>query len=343
MDLADYDYHLPASRIAQEPTPERDGARLLRLARASGRIEHASIRELPALLRPGDLLVRNATRVLPARLRGRKASGGSAEALLLGALPGRPGCFAALLRATGRARPGAKLRFGPPEAALEAELLERGEQGRVVLAFPPDADPYAAGEAPLPPYIRRPAPRPADAARYQTVYARVPGSVAAPTAGLHLSQALLARLAERGIACADLVLHVGPGTFQPLTAGRLERGRLPGEAYRLPPETAAAIAATRARGGRVIAVGTTSARVLETCATPDGSVAAGEGVTELFLRPGSRFRVLDGLLTNLHLPRSSLLLLVAAFAGREPLLAAYHEAIREGYRFYSYGDAMLVL
>jgi S-adenosylmethionine:tRNA ribosyltransferase-isomerase len=342
MDLADYDYLLPPERIAQEPAPERDGARLLRLGRADGAIAHAAIRDLPELLRPGDLLVRNATRVLPARLRGRKASGGAAEALLLGALPGRPGCFAALLRTTGRARPGAKLRFGPDAAALEAELIERGEQGRVVLAFAPDADPYAHGEAPLPPYIRRPAPRAEDAARYQTVYARVPGSVAAPTAGLHLSEALLARLAARGVEIADLVLHVGPGTFQPLGPEQLAAGRLAREAFELPAAAAARVAAARARGGRVVAVGTTSARVLESCAAADGSVAPARGETELFLRPGSRFRVVDALLTNLHLPRSSLLLLVAAFAGREPVLAAYAEAVRAGYRFYSYGDAMLV-
>jgi S-adenosylmethionine:tRNA ribosyltransferase-isomerase len=342
-DLADYDYALPPARIAQEPLPERDAARLLRLERAHGALAHFVVRDLPGLLRPGDLLVRNATRVRPARLRGRKASGGAAETLLLGALPGRPGCFAALLRTTGRARVGAKLRFGAEPACLGAEVVERGAHGRVVLAFAPDADPYAHGEAPLPPYIRRPEPRPEDAERYQTVYARVPGSVAAPTAGLHLSERLLARLAERGVAIADLVLHVGPGTFQPLDEAALASGRLEREAFELPAATAHAVAEARARGGRVIAVGTTSARVLESRATPDGRVEPGAGETDLFLRPGARFQAVDGLLTNLHLPRSSLLLLVAAFAGRERVLAAYAEALRAGYRFYSYGDAMLVL
>jgi S-adenosylmethionine:tRNA ribosyltransferase-isomerase len=343
MDLADFDYELPRERIAQEPTRERDGARLLRLERAGPGTLHARVCDLPALLRPGDLLVRNATRVLPARLRGRKPSGGAVEALLLGALPDAPGRFRALLRGAARARPGAKLRFGPIAAGLDAELVERRAEGEVVLAFAPGADPYAAGETPLPPYIRRNAARPEDAARYQTVYARVPGSVAAPTAGLHLSQALLARLAARGIETADLVLHVGPGTFRPLTAAQLASGRLGRERFELPAETAARIAAARARGGRVVAVGTTSARVLETRAVPGGLVSPGSGETELFLRPGSRFQVVDALLTNFHLPRSSLLLLVAAFAGRERVLAAYAEAVRAGYRFYSYGDAMLVL
>jgi S-adenosylmethionine:tRNA ribosyltransferase-isomerase len=343
VDLADFDYALPPECIAQQPTPERDAARLLRLPREQGPCAHAHVRDLPEQLRPGDLLVRNVTRVLPARLRGRKPSGGAAEALLIAALPDPPGRFRALVKQSGRMRPGAKLRFGPPGAELDAELVERGEAGEVVLAFAPQADPYAIGEAPLPPYIRRDAARPEDAPRYQTVYARVPGSVAAPTAGLHLSEALLAKLGARGIGLADLVLHVGPGTFRPLGPEQLASGRLAREAFSLPAETAAAIAATRERGGRVVAVGTTSARVLEARARAAGRVEPGAGETELFLRPGSRFEVVDGLLTNFHLPRSSLLLLVAAFAGRERVLAAYAEAIRAGYRFYSYGDAMLVL
>jgi S-adenosylmethionine:tRNA ribosyltransferase-isomerase len=343
MDPADFDYALPPGQIAQEPTPQRDGARLLVLDRAKAAPHHLAIRDLPELLQPGDLLVRNATRVLPARLRGRKATGGAAEALLLGPLPGSPGRHRALLRLTGRARPGAKLRFGPAAAALDAELVERGADGCAVLAFAPDADPYTVGETPLPPYIRREAARREDASRYQTVYARVPGSVAAPTAGLHLSEALLARLAGRGVEVADLVLHVGPGTFQNPSPEQLASGLLHEESFCLPAETAALVAATRARGGRVVAVGTTSARVLETRARPDRRVEPGGGQTRLFLRPGSRFQVVDALLTNFHLPRSSLLMLVAAFAGRERVLAAYAEAVRSGYRFYSYGDAMLVL
>ena len=343
MDLADFDYALPPHLIAQEPTPERDGARLLRLERGQAALQHRAVRDLPELLDPGDLLVRNATRVLPARLRGRKPTGGAAEALLLGPLPGFPGRFRALLRATGRSRPGSKLRFGPPGAELDAELIERSQDGLAVLAFPPDADPYAIGETPLPPYIRREAARPEDASRYQTVYARVPGSVAAPTAGLHLSETLLVHLARRGVEIADLVLQVGPGTFQKPTPEQLASGLLHGEWFCLPAETAARVAAARARGGRVVAVGTTSARVLEARGRSDRQVEPGEGETRLFLRPGSRFQVVDALLTNFHLPRSSLLMLVAAFAGRERVLAAYAEAVRAGYRFYSYGDAMLVL
>ena len=342
LDLADYDFALPPERIAQEPTPERDGARLLVLERASGRLRHAAVRELGAWLRRGDLLVRNATRVLPARLRGRKPSGGAVEALLLGPA-GAPGRFRALLRGAGRARVGQKLRFARGAVVREAELAELGAAGEGVLAFSPDEDPYAAGETPLPPYIRREAPRSDDARRYQTIFARVPGSVAAPTAGLHLSERVLGDLAARGIGSAELVLHVGPGTFRPLRGDDLARGRLHAERYELPEDTARAVAATRARAGRVVAVGTTAARVLETRARDDGGVAAGAGETELLLAPGSRFRAVDALLTNFHLPRSSLLLLVAAFAGRERILDAYAEAIREGYRFYSYGDAMLIL
>jgi S-adenosylmethionine:tRNA ribosyltransferase-isomerase len=339
--LADFDFALPPERIAQEPLAERDAARLLVLRRASRTWAHGSVRELPDLLREGDLLVVNATKVEPARLRGRKASGGAAEALLLE--PGaRPGEWRALVRARAL-RVGAKLRFARGEEALEAEVAQLDADGSAVLAFAPEAKPHALGEAPLPPYIHRPEPRPEDEARYQTVYARVPGAVAAPTAGLHLSHALLTRLAAAGVAVAELVLHVGPGTFRPLGEAELAAGRLHAERFELPDATAQAVAETRRRGGRVVAVGTTSARVLESCAHEDGAVAPGAGTTDLFLRPGHRFRAVDALLTNFHLPRSSLLLLVAAFAGRDAVLGAYADAIAAGYRFYSYGDAMLIL
>jgi S-adenosylmethionine:tRNA ribosyltransferase-isomerase len=339
--LADYDYALPPERIAQAPLPERDAARLLVLERASGARAHRSVRELPALLRTGDLLVANATQVTPARLRGQKASGGAAEALLLG--PGaRPGEWRALVRARAL-RVGTKLRFARGEARLEAEVSALADDGAATLAFAPGAAPYALGETPLPPYIRRPAPRAEDAERYQTVFARVPGAVAAPTAGLHLTHALLGALERAGVGFAEVVLHVGPGTFRPLRAAELTSGRLHAEAFELPEATAAAVAATRARGGRVVAVGTTTTRVLEACARADGTLAPGRGETDLFVRPGHRFGAVDALLTNFHLPRSSLLLLVAAFAGREAVLDAYREAVAAGYRFYSYGDAMLIL
>lgn len=358
-ELDAFDYELPPERIAQRPLPERDAARLLVLERTTGCIEHSVVRELPRWLDPGDLLVVNATRVVPARLRGRKTTGGRVEVLLLERVAGGPESHApaerpryrALLRARG-ARPGLKLELGPPGRGVEAEVVEREADGRVVIALAPEsaaasgADfPYDRGEAPLPPYIRREKPDPVDLERYQTVYARVPGSVAAPTAGLHLTQALLDALAAHGVERTEVVLHVGLGTFQAPGPSELASGRLHPERFELPEPAADAVAAARARGRRVVAVGTTTARVLETQADGAGArpVRAGRGVTDLFVRPGHRFRAADALLTNFHLPRSSLLLLVAAFAGRERVLAAYREAIRAGYRFYSYGDAMLIL
>jgi len=342
-ELDAYDYPLDPARIAQAPAARREDARLLVLDRPEGRIGHHGVSDLPQLLAPGDLLVVNATRVLPARLRGRKESGGAAEALLLGpTTPERPTRLRALVKLRGRLRVGQKLCFERDERSAEAEITALAPDGEVTLEFAEGSDPYALGEAPLPPYIRRAAPEPADAERYQTVFARAPGSVAAPTAGLHLGERLLAALEARGIARAEVVLHVGPGTFRPLRAEDLARGALHAEPFALPEETARAVARTRASGGRVVAVGTTSTRVLESAAADDGTVRPGRGETRLFLRPGARFRVVDALLTNFHLPRSSLLLLVAAFAGRDPVLRAYAEAQARGYRFYSYGDAMLV-
>ena len=341
LDLDLYDFELPPDRIAQEPAAEREAARLLCLDRADGSRSHHRVLELPALLEPGDLVVANASRVLPARLRGRRASGGAVEALILG--PGEgPDRYRALLRSSGRLRPDLELCFKGEGREAWAQVVSLGPKGEVELAFEAGASPYALGETPLPPYIRRAAPRPEDALRYQTLFARVPGSVAAPTAGLHWSEAMLEALRERGIDWAELVLHVGPGTFRPLDEEALATRQLHAERYELPESTVRAVEAARTRGGRVVAVGTTSVRVLESCAGADGSLRAGAGETRLFLSPGDRFRVVDALLTNFHLPRSSLLLLVAAFAGREPLLDAYAEAISLGYRFYSYGDAMLI-
>jgi len=341
IDLADYDYVLPPERIAQSATPEREAARMLVLDRTSGARSHQHVRDLPRWLRPGDLLVVNATRVLPARLRGEKTSGGKVEALLLGP-DTDPGRWRALLKSRGRQRVGQALRFGAGADRFDAQLVAVRGDGEVVLAIAPDVDPYRAGEAPLPPYIRREAACEGDLARYQTVFAREPGAVAAPTAGLHLSERLLAAITAAGVERAEIVLHVGIGTFRPLRESDVATGRLHAERYELPPGTAAAIERTRERGGRVVAVGTTSARVLESCAAGNGRVRAASGETQLFLRPGDRFQVVDALFTNFHLPRSSLLLLVAAFAGRERVLDAYAEAIERGYRFYSYGDAMLI-
>ena len=346
--LDDYDFELPESSIAQTALEERDAARLLLLDRETGaRVagdEDVRVRDLVDWLRPGDLLVVNATRVLSARLVGRKASGGAAEALLLGPDPERPGTHRALVKCTGRVREGLELVLGRGDG-LPATIEALHGRGEVSLRFASDADPYAEGQAPLPPYIRREGADDAEAdlERYQTVYAREPGAIAAPTAGLHFTPALLAALEARGIQRAEVVLHVGAGTFRPLDDEAMTSGLLHEEAFVLPEETVAAVEATRTRGGRVVAVGTTSVRVLESQVGEDGRLAAGRGTTRLFLRPeGAPFRVVDALLTNFHLPRSSLLLLVAAFVGREPMLEAYRAAIAEGFRFYSYGDAMLI-
>jgi S-adenosylmethionine:tRNA ribosyltransferase-isomerase len=356
LDLDRFAFELPVERIAQQPLPERDHARLMVMDRARGEVVgDGQVRDLPKLLRAGDLLVVNATRVLAARLRGRKASGGRAEALLLapeGAAEDRR--YRALIQSRGRLRVGARFVFAaagdvPP---LAAEVTALHDAGEASLVFDAGASPYALGEAPLPPYIRRPLPtggasdeaqRRSDQERYQTVFARVPGAVAAPTAGLHLTRELLEQLEAAGVRRTEVVLHVGPGTFRPLRDADLARGRLHAEAYSLPQSAVDAVEETRARGGRVIAVGTTSTRVLESCVGASGRLEAGQGETELFIRPGEPFRVVDGLLTNFHLPRSSLLLLVAAFVGAQPILAAYRQAVNEGYRFYSYGDAMLIV
>lgn len=359
--LDDYDFDLPEASIAQTARAERDSARLLVIDRETGGLFEAEtdlrVRDLPGLLAPGDLLIVNATRVLSARLVGRKSTGGAAEALLLGSEPdpalGKeraepsllPGpCFRALLKCTGRVRVGLELVLGrPPGSRARVEALH--ERGEISLRFEPGADPYALGEAPLPPYIRRDPTRSGedDRARYQTIYAREPGAIAAPTAGLHFTPELFDALEARGVSRAEVVLHVGAGTFRPLDAEALVSGQLHSELYELPPETVEAIEETRARGGRIVAVGTTTARVLESCVDGLGVLTPGTGETRLFMRPGGApFRVVDALLTNFHLPRSSLLLLVAAFFGREPLLAAYRHAIGAGYRFYSYGDAMLI-
>lgn len=359
-DLDRFAFELPAECIAQAPLAVRDAARLMVIDRASGRVvADRQVRDLPQLLGPKDLLVVNATRVLSARLRGRKASGGRAEALLIaGEGPEQERRYRALVQSGGRLRVGLGFVFsGHGDApSLAAEIVALHPGGEVSLVFEAGVSPYTLGEAPLPPYIRRPnatdaprasaqfeAQRRADVARYQTVFARVPGAVAAPTAGLHMTRELLGTLEEQGVGRAEVVLHVGPGTFRPLSPEDLKRGKLHAEAYTLSQDAVDAVEATRARGGRVIAVGTTSTRVLESCVGPDGRLQAGEGQTELFMRPGRPFRVVDGLLTNFHLPRSSLLLLVAAFMGTEPVLAAYRRAVAEGYRFYSYGDAMLIL
>jgi len=348
-ELTAFDFELPSVQIAQRPCAQREAARLLVLDRARDTLEHAQVADLPRWLAAGDLMVTNATRVVRARLLGRKTTGGSAEALLLEERAA--GRWRALVRCGGRLRPGLRLAFGPKARAeagagakcIEAEVVDVASDGIATLVFPIAVSPYDWGELPLPPYIRAGRAQAEDHERYQTIYARVPGSVAAPTAGLHLGPGLLAALSEAGVNRCELVLHIGPGTFRPPRTEELACGRLHPERFELPAETAAAVNCSRSAGHRVLAVGTTTTRVLESCADPTGRVTPQSGTTDLFLRPGSHFRAVDALLTNFHLPRSSLLMLVAAFAGRERVLAAYREAIARGYRFYSYGDAMLIL
>ncbi len=336
MRRSDFDYPLPAELIAQTPLARRSASRLLLLDGASGGLADHEIAALPELLAPGDLLVFNDTRVLPARLAAQRASGGRVEIFLERALDGH----AALVqtRASNPLRAGEVLAC---EGGAVRLANRRDDLWEVELPGPAAAFFERWGAVPLPPYITR-APDAQDRERYQSLFARVPGAVAAPTASLHFDAALLAALAARGIARAQLTLHVGAGTFHPVRTETLEAHRMHAEWYEVPAATAAAIAAVRAAGGRIVAVGTTVARALESAAADTGSVRAGHGETRLFIIPGYRFRSVDGLLTNFHLPGSTLLMLVAAYAGREAVLAAYQHAIAQRYRFFSYGDAMLI-
>ena len=336
LERSAFEYDLPPGLIAQQPLRERSASRLLALEGASGALQDLRFTDLPALLRPGDLLVRNDTRVLMARVRGRKASGGAVE-ILVERITAERRCQAQV-RASKGTRPGQRIEL--PGGALATVV--GAAAGLVEIELDRPVGPYfeAHGAVPLPPYIARD-PLESDRERYQTVYAREPGAVAAPTAGLHFDAALLAALAARGVGVADCTLHVGAGTFQPLRTARLEQHRMHAERLRVPAATVAAIEATRARGGRVIAVGTTVVRSLETAAA-GGVLEPCEGETRLFIRPGFGFRVVDALVTNFHLPQSSLLVLVCAFAGREAVLAAYRHAVAARYRFFSYGDAMFV-
>jgi S-adenosylmethionine:tRNA ribosyltransferase-isomerase len=339
--LAAYEFVRPPGQIAQEPLRERDASRLLRLERASGLVDHHHFRDLPGLLRPGDLLVLNRSRVFPARLLGRRPGGGAAEILLVRRREAT--VWDAMVRPGRRLHPGATVDLAPGFAA-RIEAAETGPTRLVRLLADSGAVDDAIerhGHVPLPPYIHR-GDTSADRDRYQTVFAAEPGSVAAPTAGLHFTPALLARLAERGILTTTVVLHVGPGTFRPVEVDDVREHRVDPERFVVPEQAATAFDLARAEGRRVIAVGTTATRTLESAVGPDGRLKPGAGETDLVIVPGHHFRAVDALITNFHLPRSSLLLLVCAFAGRRPTLSAYDEAIRAGYRFYSYGDAMFV-
>ena len=345
MHLQDFDFVLPPELIAQQPTARRDQARLMVVDRAQHSVSHDIFANLGHYLSPGDVLVVNDTKVLPARLRGQKVgTGGKVEVLLLHEL--HSGVWEVLLKPAAKVRAGAEIVFG--DGVLRGRVLARDERGTVTLQFTP-AEVYAAldkcGEVPLPPYIKRvgqTAEHGFDLARYQTVYACHPGAVAAPTAGLHFTPELLAQLAQQGVKRAAVTLHVGWGTFQPIRTTIVEQHHMAQEFYCVAASQAAVIESTRVAGGRVVAVGTTTTRTLETIGQRLGNVTASSGWSDLFIYPGYRFQVVNTLVTNFHLPRSTLLLLVCAFAGRELMLEAYRTAIAAGYRFYSYGDAMLI-
>jgi S-adenosylmethionine:tRNA ribosyltransferase-isomerase len=348
MLLSDFDFELPPGLIAQEPAPARDQSRLLVLDRRAEALAHLHTSDLPALLSPGDLVVVNDTRVIPARLHGHRVpSGGHVECLLLRRLDDER--WDVLVHPGQKIRPGGRFAFEAAGVRLEAEVLGRHTFGRRTIRLwrPDDGDVDDAieriGEVPLPPYIKRSLTE-ADRERYQTVYAKVRGSVAAPTAGLHLTSDTLARFVTRGIEIAEITLHVGYGTFAPLRTDVVEDHRIAPEPYRISDEAADAINRALEAGRRIVAVGTTTTRTLETVAAEHGGrVVPGSGDAGLFIYPGFQFRVVRALLTNFHLPKSSLLLLVSALAGRDRVLDAYREAVARRYRFYSYGDAMLIV
>lgn len=339
-DLDAYDFALPPDAVAQVPCDRRDGSRLLVMPRDGGTLAHERFASLPELLRGDEVVVVNDTRVVPARLVGSKASGGRVELLVLPPAPDdAPGERTCMTRASRPLKPGDVVRL-PGERVVTVTATLGGGRARVTFAGDPWAVLDAAGRVPLPPYIKRDAGEP-DRERYQTVYAGPKGAVAAPTAGLHFTPGILDALGSRGIPVLRVTLHVGPGTFEPVRSGDLRAHAVEPEHAHVPEETADALADARRAGRRVLAVGTTTVRVLEGSAD-EGAVRAGHRRVDLTIRPGHRFGVVDGLITNFHLPRSSLLVLVSAFAGRERVLSAYSEAVARGYRFYSYGDAMLI-
>jgi S-adenosylmethionine:tRNA ribosyltransferase-isomerase len=341
MRTSDFDFDLPPALIAQRPLERRDESRLMVVRRAEGTIEHRKFRDLADLIPSGDALVLNRTRVLRARLLGTRNSGAPAEILLL--KPLGDSRYEAMVSPGGKLRPGRTVTIAP---GFSAEILEITDRRTRIVRLVGDGalDELIErhGHMPLPPYIDRPDTA-SDAERYQTVYAREAGSVAAPTAGLHFTPELLDALDQRGVRRVEVVLHVGAGTFKPVEVDDPAEHLMHEESYSVSREAAAAIDETRRNNGAVWAVGTTSVRTLESAATGDGRVAAGTGETTIFIRPGYQFRVVDRLVTNFHLPRSTLIMLVAAFAGFDLTMKAYREAIAEGYRFYSYGDAMLAL
>jgi S-adenosylmethionine:tRNA ribosyltransferase-isomerase len=350
MNLSDFDYHLPKELIASFPPEDRPSARLMRVERTSGKFSHHVFREIVQFLQKGDVLVLNNTKVLPARLLGRRTTGGKVEALLLRRL--KANRWQALLKPGGRIKKGSSLTFGDENTQLEAIVMEDSPEksGQRVIEFQGDhvqEKIIKIGHMPLPPYIDRP-DVPIDRDAYQTVYAQKEGAVAAPTAGLHFDQALLSALEEKGIEILYITLHTGYGTFQPITEEDLSRQRLFSEEFEISPATADRVNKALQEKRRVIACGTTSVRALESAAEKKGEIRAQFGETQIFIYPPYEFKIVSGLITNFHIPRSSLLLLVAAFLntsndGREKLMNLYKEAIHKSYQFYSYGDAMVIL
>lgn len=341
MKTSDFDYHLPASLIAQEPSRERGDSRLLLLERgdADGVLHDRYFRDLPAMIPAGDLLVVNTTRVRHARFLGTRPSGADAEVLLIHPAPG--GHWVAMGKPGNALRPGKRIMIGPGAFIETVALLEDGFREVRFIGMEAETAIGQFGRLPLPPYIDRP-PTAADQTRYQTIYATRVGSVAAPTAGLHFTPALLDQLRQRGVGVARIELEVGPGTFRPVETDNPAEHPMHPEWFEIGPEAAEAINATRARGGKIWAVGTTVVRSLESAAASAGAVTAGRQETRLLITPGYRFKTVDRLITNFHLPRSTLLMLVSAFGGYDRTMNAYRHAVEAKYRFYSYGDAMLI-
>jgi len=342
MLIKEFDFFLPPDLIAQEPADKRDGARLMTLGRRCGTIGETGFAELTGMLRDGDLLVLNDTRVIPARLTGVKESGGRVELFLVKKLPQPGEIWQCLIRASKPPRPGTVIRLA---GDMAASVEERGEGDTWTVTFSREED-FAewldrTGSMPLPPYIKRAAGE-CDRERYQTVFAREKGAVAAPTAGLHFTGELLQAIRERGVEIVALTLHVGLGTFLPVRVDDLRHHRMHREYFRIPEESAKAVNRRKREGGRVVAVGTTTTRALEYAAAGNGLIMPGEGEADIFIYPGYEFKVVDALITNFHLPKSTLLMLVSAFAGKEPLFRAYAEAVQNRFKFFSYGDAMFI-
>ncbi|HHW17674.1 MAG TPA: tRNA preQ1(34) S-adenosylmethionine ribosyltransferase-isomerase QueA [Firmicutes bacterium] len=342
MRIDEFDYELPEDLIAQTPALERDKSRLLVVDRRTGSLSHRMFYEVIEYLNSGDILVVNDTKVIPARLMARRSTGGKVEVLLLRQV--EPDIWECLVRPGHKVKVGEKVSVGVGEKGMTGTVLSRTDYGGRMIRWEYKGDweenLQRLGHTPLPPYIKTPL---SDPSRYQTVYARIPGSAAAPTAGLHFTEELLERIRQKGVVVKSITLEVGLGTFRPVREEIVEHHKMHREHFTVNEEAAAAINDARERGGKLVAVGTTVVRALETSALEDGTVRAFSGSTELFIYPGYRFKAVDHLITNFHLPKSTLLMLVSAFAGKELIMKAYHEAIRERYRFYSFGDAMLIL